>query len=173
MADLKRLIIAVLVSALAHVAMLSSAWRPWISASSNGALAKQTLLVRIKAVSPSPVSNEPAASYSDRSDPKRNTHSQIQDLAAADALTEQPSLVGELPEIASFPTPEGKGVREVSLRLVIGAEGKAVYLQVLKSSVPKGVEEQVVQAFYQANYRPGRIGARAVTAEMLVSVSIE
>jgi hypothetical protein len=131
------------------------------------------LLVQIKAAEAFP---QPAAILTERSPPLNTSEAAgtaAQRYLGHGELTEQPSLIDELPEVVTGPSQDTRNIKSADLRLIIGADGRALYLQVLRSTLPLAVEEQVVRAFYHANYRPGRVGSKAVNAEMLVSVNLE
>jgi hypothetical protein len=169
MAARRRLIFALIFSLSTHFIFLMFA-REFRHGPVNGS---KPLLVQIKAAEVVP---QPAALLPERSSPLNKSEA----VAAAaprylghGELTEQPSLIDELPEVVTGPSQDTRNVKSADLRLVIGADGRALYLQVLRSTLPLAVEEQVVRAFYHASYRPGRVGSRAVNAEMLVSVNLE
>lgn len=95
------------------------------------------------------------------------------DYATADTLSEQPVLLDDLPEVEFSGSAVGRSDKYVVLRLIIGADGRAKHLQVLDSSVPRYVEEQVVRSVFQASYRPGMIKGKPVAAEFVISVKVE
>lgn len=96
-----------------------------------------------------------------------------EDYATADTLSEQPVLLDDLPEVEFSDGVVGRSDKHIVLRLIIGADGRAKHLQVLDSSVPRYVEEQVVRSVFQASYRPGTINGKPVAAEFIISVKVE
>lgn len=90
---------------------------------------------------------------------------------SAKELTAQPEPLSEIDQVlgdASRNMEEGQLV----LRLHINEQGTVDELRVLFSSVSRDSEALVVQAFFQAKYRPGEIDGTGVKSEMIVSVDL-
>jgi len=61
---------------------------------------------------------------------------------------------------------------ELVLRLIVDVTGKVTYVQPLRVTIPRAVADEIVLRFVDAAYQPGMIGGEAVTAEMLISISV-
>lgn len=89
-------------------------------------------------------------------------------------LTSPPRLLDELPEVLTTGAESSHSAGgEITLRLLIGVNGRALHLTVLSSTLSRQLEEQVVATLFYARYAPGLIGTRAVNAEMTVTARIE
>jgi outer membrane biosynthesis protein TonB len=87
------------------------------------------------------------------------------------ALTRPPELVEEAP--AEIELPELQEPGQVLLRLSIDRYGVVNGVQVLRSSLTRELEGQVVLQFYRARYRPGEIDGLPVNSELLLVVNLQ
>jgi hypothetical protein len=87
------------------------------------------------------------------------------------ALTRPPELVEDVP--AEIELPESQEPGQVLLRLSIDRYGVVNGVQVLRSSLTRELEGQVVLQFYRARYRPGEIDGLPVNSELLLVVNLQ
>lgn len=169
MNNARGLLIALFASLLLHAVLVY--WGQKLHAQQSGhvPIFPRAGLLTVALLEPNPendsASNHPANATKDVPD-----NSPVA-FAQNGRLTKLPELLGELPEIALDQT--GKNGQTISVRLIVSANGKVVFLNVLASSLPRLVEEQVVAALYHANYRPGEVDGKPVNAEMLLSVTVD
>jgi outer membrane biosynthesis protein TonB len=88
----------------------------------------------------------------------------------SDTLTRPPELVENAPE--EIELPESQGTGHVLLRLAIDRHGVVNAVNVLRSTLPRELEGQVVLQFYRARYRPGEIDGVRVNSELLLTVDL-
>nr|WP_314623209.1 hypothetical protein [uncultured Noviherbaspirillum sp.] len=89
----------------------------------------------------------------------------------SDALTRPPELVENAPE--EIELPESQGAGHVLLRLAIDRHGVVNAVNVLRSTLARQLEGQVVLQFYRARYRPGEIDGVPVNSELLLTVDLQ
>jgi hypothetical protein len=87
------------------------------------------------------------------------------------ALTRPPELVEDAP--AEIELPELQEPGQVLLRLSIDRYGVVNGVQVLRSTLMRELEGQVVLQFYRARYRPGEIDSVPVNSELLLVVNLQ
>jgi hypothetical protein len=87
------------------------------------------------------------------------------------ALTRPPELVEEAP--AEIELPESQEPGQLLLRLAIDRYGVVNGVSVLRSSLARELEGQVVLQFYRARYRPGEIDGVPVNSELLLVVNLQ
>jgi hypothetical protein len=91
---------------------------------------------------------------------------------SARELSRQPEILGSGPEYIELAS-EAAMSGHILLRLSIDRLGIVSNVSVLKASVPKHVQEEVVVQFYRASYKPGEIGGNPVNSEMHVFVQVQ
>ncbi len=89
----------------------------------------------------------------------------------SDALTRPPELIENAPE--EIELPESQGTGHVLLRLAIDRHGVVKAVNVMRSTLPRELEGQVVLQFYRARYRPGEIDGVPVNSELLLTVDLQ
>lgn len=87
------------------------------------------------------------------------------------ALTRPPELVEDAPEEIELGELQEAG--HLLLRLAIDRYGVVDGVFVLRSTLARELEGQVVLQFYQASYRPGEIDGVPVNSEMLLVVNLQ
>jgi hypothetical protein len=90
---------------------------------------------------------------------------------ASDALTRPPELVENAPE--EIELPESQGAGHVLLRLAVDRHGVVNAVNVLRSTLARELEGQIVLQFYRARYRPGEIDGVPVNSELLLTVDLQ
>ena len=87
------------------------------------------------------------------------------------ALTRPPELVEDAPEEIELGESQEPG--HLLLRLAIDRYGAVNGVFVLRSTLARELEGQVVLQFYRARYRPGEIDGVPVNSEMLLVVNLQ
>lgn len=87
------------------------------------------------------------------------------------ALTRPPELVEDAP--AEIELPESQEPGNLLLRLAIDRYGVVDGVYVLRSTLARELEGQVVLQFYRARYRPGEIDGVPVNSELLLVVNLQ
>lgn len=88
------------------------------------------------------------------------------------ALTRQPELQGDGPQLVQLPE-DMQQPGSILLRLFIDRHGIVNGVNVLRSTLPREIEGQIVLQFYRAAYRPGEIDGEPVDSEMLLQISTQ
>jgi hypothetical protein len=87
------------------------------------------------------------------------------------ALTRPPELVEDGP--AEIELPESQEPGNLLLRLAIDRYGVVNGVSVMRSTLARELEGQVVLQFYRARYRPGEIDGMPVDSELLLVVNLQ
>ena len=165
----KGFFIALLISLLFHIVMVCLGQKTYVEQSSLNSSVPSSRLLTVSLLQPNSLDHDPTLVHSERVG--RETPADSVEFVKNSRLTKLPELLGELPEIELEQSV--KSNQAIKLRLIIGADGKVLLLNVLSSSFSKAIEEQVVSALYHSSYRPGEMSGKAVNAEMLLSISID
>lgn len=88
------------------------------------------------------------------------------------ALTRQPELQGDGPQLVQLPE-DMQQPGSILLRLFIDRHGVVNGVNVLRSTLPREIEGQIVLQFYRAAYRPGEIDGEPVDSEMLLQIATQ
>ena len=113
----------------------------------------------------------PAARLPDTVDAAAPSSSPAPFYHSPHALTRPPELVEDAPEEIELGELQEPG--HLLLRLAIDRYGVVNGVFVLRSTLARELEGQVVLQFYRARYRPGEIDGVPVNSEMLLVVNLQ
>lgn len=162
------LVVAFAISLLLHVSILLIWSRPLVEipgSSSPLRYVKLSLTTRTTAVSADSSSN-----ISKRIEKHEGAIDGPTDASHGRA-TKPPQLLDQIDE--NFVWPDGVARSGgLTMRLLIGINGRPLEINVVDSSFTREVESEIVRRFYEARYSPGEINNRPVVSEFVISVDL-
>jgi hypothetical protein len=87
-------------------------------------------------------------------------------------LTRQAELIGGDPSLIDLP-PDSSLSGYAVLQIAVHRQGRAASIDLIRSTLPKEIVQDLITQFYQASYRAGEIDGKTVNSHMRIVIQVD